>query len=45
MTSMPCHHCGKVRKCALHRDDERGGAILYLCPKCARTLGYGEARC
>ena len=38
MTSMPCHHCGKVKRCALHRDTERGGAILYLCAACLREL-------
>ena len=39
---MPCYHCGKVKRCAMHPDEKRGGAILYLCAKCERELGYTE---
>ena len=44
MPSLPCHHCGKVKRCAMHRDDERGGAVVYLCAKCERELGYAEKK-
>jgi hypothetical protein len=36
--SRPCEQCGKVRRCALHLDQNR--RIVYLCGPCARELGY-----
>ena len=38
--SRPCQHCGKVKRCALWRDTDHEGTIIYLCRPCARVLGY-----
>ena len=44
MPSMKCYHCGQVKRCQMRLNRE--GQPEYLCPQCARELGYsgGEKR-
>lgn len=39
--SMPCHQCGKVKRCSLYsRLTDSTEERAYLCRPCARALGY-----
>lgn len=40
MPSLKCHHCFKVKRCALVLD--ASGRLGYVCRACARALGYAD---
>jgi hypothetical protein len=35
----PCAQCTRVKRCTMFRDAHTGH-LIYLCPVCARELGY-----
>lgn len=40
--SRTCDECLKIKRCRLYRRDD--GLLCYLCRRCARVLGYVEAK-
>lgn len=39
MPSLKCEQCGKIKRCAMHLDEHTKRPV-YLCPPCAKELGY-----
>ena len=38
--SLKCEQCYRIKPCTLFLDQDREGAVIYLCRPCARELGF-----
>ena len=41
--SLKCEQCYAVKPCTLFLDEDREGAVIYLCRRCARELGLSPS--